>query len=128
VAAVAAGLEKTGRVVSAAAVLLAIVFLAFASSQVVFIKLLGVGASVAVIVDATLVRAVLVPSFMRLMGRGNWWAPAPLKRFWLRFGLREAPSAPPIAEVPASPAIVLPDARIIDLREPTPERELATTR
>jgi RND superfamily putative drug exporter len=88
--AVATGLEKTGRVVSSAALLLAVVFAAFMTSQVQFIQLLGVGAFVAVLVDATLVRAVLVPAFMRLMGASNWWAPKPLKKLWEAVGLKDA--------------------------------------
>ena len=75
VASVAVGLERTGRIVTAAALLLAVVFTAFATSQVTFIKLFGIGLTMAVLVDATLVRAVLVPAFMRLAGDANWWAP-----------------------------------------------------
>jgi putative drug exporter of the RND superfamily len=93
VAAVAAGLERTGRIVTTAAALLAIVFIAFASSEVSFLKLFGVGTALAVLVDATLIRALLVPAFMRLAGRANWWAPAPLRRLHARFGLGEAPGA-----------------------------------
>jgi putative drug exporter of the RND superfamily len=93
-AAVAAGLERTGRIVTAAAALVAIVFLAFATSQISFLKLFGLGTALAVVVDATLIRALLVPAFMRLAGRANWWAPAPLRRFHRRFGLAEAEPAP----------------------------------
>ena len=89
--AVAIGLEKTGRLISAAAALLALVFVAFASSDISFIKLLGLGVALAVLVDATLVRGILVPAFMRLAGRANWWAPAPLRRLHDRIGLTEAP-------------------------------------
>ncbi|MCW2667009.1 MAG: putative superfamily drug exporter [Frankiales bacterium] len=91
--AVALGLERTGRLVTAAAGLLAIVFLAFVSSDIAFIKLLGLGTALAVVVDATLVRGVLVPAFMRLAGEWNWWAPPPLRRLHERFGLSEAPPA-----------------------------------
>jgi putative drug exporter of the RND superfamily len=93
VAAVAAGLERTGRIVTTAAALLAIVFIAFATSEVSFLKLFGVGTALAILVDATLIRALLVPAFMRLAGRVNWWAPAPLRRLYARAGLREAPGA-----------------------------------
>jgi RND superfamily putative drug exporter len=93
VAAVAVGLERTGRIVTTAAALLAIVFVAFATSQVSFLKLFGVGTALAILVDATLIRALLVPAFMRLAGRANWWAPAPLRRLHARFGLAEAPGA-----------------------------------
>jgi putative drug exporter of the RND superfamily len=91
VAAVAAGLERTGRIVTTAAALLAIVFVAFATSEVSFLKLFGVGTALAILVDATLIRALLVPAFMRLAGRANWWAPAPLRRLHARVGLAEAP-------------------------------------
>ena len=91
VAAVATGLERSGRIVTAAAVLLAIVFAAFATSRVSFLQLFGVGAALAVIVDATLIRALLVPAFMRLAGQANWWAPGPLRRLHRRVGLREVP-------------------------------------
>ncbi|MCA1720517.1 MAG: MMPL family transporter [Actinobacteria bacterium] len=94
--AVARGLERTGRLVSAAAALLALVFLAFVSSDISFIKLLGLGTALAVLVDATLVRGALVPAFMRLMGDANWWAPAPLRRLHERIGLREAAEDEPV--------------------------------
>jgi RND superfamily putative drug exporter len=93
VASVAAGLERTGRIVTTAAALLAIVFLAFATSEVSFLKLFGIGTALAILVDATLIRALLVPAFMRLAGRANWWAPAPLRRLHGRVALREAPGA-----------------------------------
>ncbi len=95
---VATGLERTGRILTAAALLLAVVFLAFATSQVTFIKLFGIGLAMAILVDATLVRGVLVPAFMRLAGDANWWAPAPLKRLYLRIGLAESEPAAEIAE------------------------------
>ena len=90
-ASVAAGLEHTGRIVTAAALLLSVTFLAFATSGITFIKLFGLGLAMAVIMDATIVRATLVPAFMKLAGDANWWAPAPLKRLQQRFGLHEAP-------------------------------------
>jgi RND superfamily putative drug exporter len=90
VASVAAGLERTGPIVTTAAALLAIVFIAFATSEVSFLKLFGVGTALAILIDATLIRALLVPAFMRLAGRANWWAPAPLRRLHARVGLREA--------------------------------------
>jgi RND superfamily putative drug exporter len=93
VASVAAGLERTGPIVTTAAALLAIVFIAFATSEVSFLKLFGIGTALAILVDATLIRALLVPAFMRLAGRANWWAPAPLRRLHARVGLREAPGA-----------------------------------
>jgi putative drug exporter of the RND superfamily len=87
--AVALGLERTGRIVTAAAALLAIVFLAMATSGVSFIKLFGVGLTMAVLMDATLIRATLVPAFMRLAGEANWWAPAPMRRIYERWGFSE---------------------------------------
>ena len=86
---VAVGLERTGRLVTAAAALLAIVFIAFATSHVTFIKLFGLGLTLAVLMDATLIRGTLVPAFMRLAGNANWWAPAPLRRFYDRCGIPE---------------------------------------
>ncbi|MFM8303182.1 MAG: MMPL family transporter [Actinomycetota bacterium] len=83
------GLGKTGRIVTAAAWLLAIVFIGIATSDVALLKLLGVGVTLAVLVDAFLIRATLVPAFMRLAGRLNWWAPAPVRRFHLRWGIWE---------------------------------------
>ncbi|HZQ27655.1 MAG TPA: MMPL family transporter [Acidimicrobiales bacterium] len=89
VASVAMGLERTGRIVTAAAALLAVVFVATATSKVTFIKLFGVGLTMAVLMDATLIRAALVPAFMRLAGNANWWAPAPLRRIYERWGISE---------------------------------------
>ncbi len=88
--AVAVGLERTGRIVTYAALLFCIAIGAFATSEVVFIKELGVGTALAVLIDAFLVRALLVPSLMALLGRWNWWAPRPLARLHARFGMREA--------------------------------------
>ncbi|MBV9953014.1 MAG: MMPL family transporter, partial [Acidimicrobiia bacterium] len=88
--AVAVGLEHTGRIVTAAALLLSLVFIAFATSEVAIIKLIGLGLALAVLVDAFLIRATLVPAFMRLAGRANWWAPRPLRRFHLRWGVWES--------------------------------------
>jgi RND superfamily putative drug exporter len=87
---VAVGLERTGRIVTYAALLFCIAIGAFASSQVVFIKEVGVGTALAVLIDAFLVRALLVPSLMALLGRWNWWAPRPLARLHSRLGLQEA--------------------------------------
>jgi RND superfamily putative drug exporter len=101
-ASVALGLERTGRLVTAAAALLAVVFIAFATSQITFIKLLGVGLALAVLMDATLIRGTLVPAFMRLAGKANWWAPAPLRRLHGRWGISDAE--------PPSPPAVLPEA------------------
>src|SRR5438128_3559480 len=88
--AVAVGLERTGRIVTAAAVLFAVAIGAFATSKLVFIKELGVGTALAVLIDASVVRALLVPSLMELLGSWNWWAPRPLRRLHDRIGLRES--------------------------------------
>ena len=87
--AVAVGLEKTGRIVTAASLLIAVVFIAFATSGISFIKLFGIGLALAVLMDAFVIRATLVPAFMRLAGEANWWAPAPLRRLQQRVGLSE---------------------------------------
>jgi RND superfamily putative drug exporter len=88
--AVATGLERTGRIVTAAALLFAVAIGAFATSQIVFIKELGIGAALAVLIDASVIRALLVPSLMRLLGSANWWAPRPLRLLHGRIGLRES--------------------------------------
>ncbi|WP_380285857.1 MMPL family transporter [Kitasatospora purpeofusca] len=93
---VAQGLGRTGRVVTAAAVLFCVALGALATSEIVFIKELGLGTALGVLLDATIVRALLVPSLMRLLGRWNWWAPSPLRWLYARFGLREG-GAPPLA-------------------------------
>jgi RND superfamily putative drug exporter len=91
--AVAVGLQRTGRIVTFAALLFVIAIGAFVSSQIIFIKQLGFGTAMAVLIDATLVRALLVPSLMRLLGDRNWWAPRPLARLHRRIGLGEASAA-----------------------------------
>jgi uncharacterized membrane protein YdfJ with MMPL/SSD domain len=94
--AVAVGLERTGRIITAAAVLFAVAIGAFATSKLVFIKELGLGTALAVLIDASIIRALLVPSLMELLGSWNWWAPKPLRRLHHRIGLRESgPRATP---------------------------------
>jgi len=88
--AVANGIGRTGRVITAAALAIAVVFLAFGVSSVFFVKQIAIGMAFGVLIDATVVRALLVPSLMRLLGTWNWWAPAPLRRLQLRLGLSEA--------------------------------------
>jgi uncharacterized membrane protein YdfJ with MMPL/SSD domain len=92
---VAIGLERTGRIVTAAALLFAVAMGAFATSQIIFIKENGVGTALAVLIDATIIRALLVPALMELLGKWNWWAPAPLRRLHERWGVSEtvAPQA-----------------------------------
>jgi RND superfamily putative drug exporter len=92
--AVALGLQRSGRIITAAAALLAIVFVAFLSSRVTNIKQLGLGVAFAIVVDATVVRALLVPALMRVFGRANWWAPRPLRALHDRFGLSDGAPAP----------------------------------
>jgi RND superfamily putative drug exporter len=87
---VALGLERTGRIVTYAALLFCIAIGAFATSEIIFVKQVGVGTALAVLIDAFLVRALLVPSLMAMLGRWNWWAPRPLARLHSRFGLQEA--------------------------------------
>ncbi len=103
--AVAVGLARTGRIVTAAALLLMTAIGAFATSEIVFIKLIGVGAALSVLIDATIVRAFLVPALMGLLGPANWWAPRWLQRVHRRIGLHEgaAPDAAPV-EAPSAPA------------------------
>ncbi|MFB4310503.1 MMPL family transporter [Actinomadura sp. GTD37] len=91
-AAVAAGVQRTGSIITSAAVLFIIVIGAFATSGITFIKMTGVGMAIAILVDATIVRALLVPAAMRLMGRANWWAPGPLARLYGKYGIREGDS------------------------------------
>lgn len=88
--AVALGLQRSGRIITAAAVLLAVVFASFVSSGITSIKQLGFGIAFAILLDATVVRGLLVPSLMRIAGRWNWWAPAPLARFQAKYGLSES--------------------------------------
>jgi len=94
---VAIGLERTGRIVTAAALLFAVAMGAFATSEIIFIKENGVGTALAVLIDASIIRALLVPSLMELLGKWNWWAPAPLRRLHERWGISES------AEIPARP-------------------------
>ena len=87
---VANGLQRSGRIITSAALLLAVVIGGFATSGIVIMKMIGIGMLVAVLIDATVVRALLVPATMRLLGRANWWAPDPLRRWWERHGIRES--------------------------------------
>jgi RND superfamily putative drug exporter len=99
-AAVEAGLARTGGIITSAALLLIVVIGAFATSGITFIKMIGVGLVIAIVVDATIVRGLLVPATMRLLGSANWWAPAPLKRAWERYGFREGEPVPAAVELP----------------------------
>jgi uncharacterized membrane protein YdfJ with MMPL/SSD domain len=89
-AAIATGLRRSGRIITSAALLLAVVIASFTPSGIAFLKLIGIGLLVAVVVDAALVRALLVPAAMRLFGRASWWLPRPLRRLHARVALAEA--------------------------------------
>lgn len=93
------GLQRTGGLITAAAVILAVVMVAIGTSRVTNTKMLGLGIALAVLMDAMIVRSLLVPAVMRLTGRATWWAPGPLRRFHDRFGLSEG--EPQKAEAPA---------------------------
>jgi RND superfamily putative drug exporter len=84
---VAAGLERTAKVITGAAAIMVVVFGAFMAADIVIIKSMGFGLALAVLIDATIVRGLLVPATMRLMGRWNWWAPKPLRVAVRRLGL-----------------------------------------
>jgi trehalose monomycolate/heme transporter len=103
--AIASGLQRTGGVITSAALLLVVVIGMFSLSSITFIKMLGVGMIVALILDATLVRMLLVPAVMRLVGDANWWAPRPLRRFYARHGIREndAPAPGPVEQPAPEP-------------------------
>jgi RND superfamily putative drug exporter len=89
-AAVAHGLQRSAGIITAAALLLAVVFAVFLTSTLTNIKIMGLGITVAILNDATIVRILLVPAFMRIAGGANWWAPAPLRRIYARFGIVES--------------------------------------
>jgi RND superfamily putative drug exporter len=100
--AVRRGLQRTGRIITSAALLMVIVFGCFAAARMGAIEQIGVGLTVAVLIDATIVRCLLVPATMTLLGRWNWWAPGWLTRLHERFGLREhALPEPPVPTIPA---------------------------
>ncbi|WP_128428599.1 MMPL family transporter [Streptomyces cyaneus] len=95
------GLQRTGGLITAAAVILAVVMVAIGTSRVTNTKMLGLGIALAVLMDAMIVRSLLVPAVMRLTGRATWWAPGPLRRFHERFGLSESGGEPEPATVEA---------------------------
>jgi RND superfamily putative drug exporter len=100
--AVALGLERTGRLVTGAAAIMATVFFGFGIfADTTIIKAFGLGMGIAVVVDAAIVRTLLVPATMRLLGDWNWWAPAPLTRLYLRLGLAESSSEEGATTAPA---------------------------
>src|SRR4051812_31783248 len=97
-AAVATGLQRTGGIITSAALLLLVVIGAFSLSGITFIKMIGVAMLIAIVIDATIVRILLVPATMRLLGRANWYAPGPLRRFYARYGIRESDGEQAAAE------------------------------
>jgi trehalose monomycolate/heme transporter len=113
--AVATGLQRTGAIITSAALLLVIVVGAFSTSGITFIKMIGVGMIIMLLLDATVVRALLVPATMRLLGRYNWWAPRSLARFWDRYGHREHDQ--PLAAIKRTP-----------VQEPSPQADRPTLR
>jgi len=90
---VARGIAHTGRIITAAALIMSISFAAMMPAQVSFMRMFGLGLTLAVLGDATLVRMLLVPAFMHMMGRFNWWAPKSLRRLHERLGIREVTHA-----------------------------------
>ncbi|MFD4374784.1 MMPL family transporter [Streptomyces sp. NPDC058486] len=110
------GLARTGGLITAAAVILAVVMVAIGTSRVTNTKMLGLGVALAVVMDAMVVRSLLVPSVMKLTGRLTWWAPGPLRRFHDRFGISE--SEPPATPADASSA----DGDAEEIREPVGSR------
>ncbi|MFC9956988.1 MMPL family transporter [Streptomyces nigra] len=107
------GLQRTGGLITAAAVILAVVMVAIGTSRVTNTKMLGLGIALAVLMDAMIVRSLLVPAVMRLTGRATWWAPGPLRRFHERFGVSESDGAP---------------AGAVDAEKPDPARDKVTAR
>jgi putative drug exporter of the RND superfamily len=119
--AVAEGLEQTGRLITGAAAIMAGVFGAFALSDLVIIKSIGLGMALAVAVDALLVRTLAVPATMRLLGELNWWAPAPLARLYQRLGLGHEGAVEP---APAPLPVPLVAAALAAAPDAEPEREV----
>jgi RND superfamily putative drug exporter len=108
--AVAVGLEHTGRIVTLAAILLAVAIGAFGTSKVVFLKEVGLGTAAAVLIDAFIVRTALVPSLMALLGWRSWWSPAPLRRLHDRLKISEAPLEPSPTHTEPQPTGTVPKA------------------
>jgi RND superfamily putative drug exporter len=103
--AVERGLQRTGRIVTAAALLMAVIYAGFVAGGFSPVKQVGLGLVIAIVVDATVVRMLLVPAFMTLLGRANWWAPRPLRRLHRRVGITDEPAAP---APHTQPAVAMP--------------------
>jgi RND superfamily putative drug exporter len=131
---VAVGLEHTGRIVTAAAVLISVVFMSIGLGSVRFMKLFGIGMTIAVLMDAFVIRATLVPAFMRLAGRANWWLPAWLKPLHARIAVQaevpeeRAPVAPPPRPVTKRPARKPAARKPAAPRKPAAARKTTTAR
>ncbi|CAM3553456.1 MMPL family transporter [Smaragdicoccus niigatensis] len=111
--AIVAGLSKVGRIVSSAAILLTITLVSF-TNGLSFMKMFGIGTALAVTLDATVIRGIVVPAFLRVAGELNWWAPAPLRRFYERFGLRESDGKPsPTTSSTSREVEVLPGHHVV---------------
>ncbi|MCX3060317.1 MMPL family transporter [Streptomyces beihaiensis] len=106
--AVASGLERVGKVVTYAAVLLSLVFLVLISSGISYMKALGLGMALAILMDATLIRGGLLPALMKLFGRANWWAPKPLQKLHSRFGISESEEGEPAPAAAAQAPSTVP--------------------
>jgi RND superfamily putative drug exporter len=130
--AVRVGLQRSGRIITSAALLIVIVFCGFAAGRMLGIKEMGFALAIAVVVDATLVRCLLVPATMTLLGEANWWAPGPLRRLHARLGLSDlpipAPRRPPrhrhgAAGAESEPRVVREDGRpeVARPRAPSPD-------
>ena len=101
-------MARTGRVITAAALVMSISFAALIAAQVSFMRMFGLGLALAVLVDATLVRMVLVPAFMHVLGRWTWWAPKPLARLHEQIGISESGDDPPRARTAGSEPAAVP--------------------
>ncbi|MFD7813825.1 MMPL family transporter [Streptomyces sp. NPDC059785] len=118
------GLQRTGGLITAAAVILAVVMVAIGTSRVTNTKMLGLGIALAVLMDAMVVRSLLVPAVMRLTGRATWWAPAPLRRFHERFGLSEEDTARPATTTDGRPDLDPDDPDGHPDPDPDPDSDL----
>ena len=105
-AAVASGLERTGRLITGAAAIMFAVFMAFGLAEVVIIKAIGIGLAIAVAIDATIVRTLVVPAVMRLLGDVNWWAPRPLRWLYERIGIGDLGVEPELVPLAPAPVVV----------------------
>ena len=124
--AVATGLQRTGRIITAAAALLIVVTAGFATGQIVLTKLIGIGMSFGIFLDATLIRALLGPAVMRLLGRWNWWAPGPLGRLHRRVRLDQGrPQPAPVHLLGSEKSLWPPSCAVPRTRRPSDPRSRA---